>query len=133
MLKVEVKMLVAGRWQDKPWMPQFEVEKDEVIKVSPEMAHIMIEAGKAELVKGIKTPVPEPDAKKPEAYTLDGIGLAAAMVKKLQENGLTTVPQLIEKTAAEILEFDGVGQAKVDDVQAALEKIGFSLKVEGEK
>lgn len=134
MLKVKVKFLQSGRWHDKPWEPQFDVEEGETVSVSPELAHIAINAGKAELVDGVKEKVPDPEPKKPEDYPLDGIGLSAAIVGKLQQGGINTVPELVEKTAAEILEFDGVGQGKVDDIQAALEKLGFSLKaVEGEE
>lgn len=134
MLKVKVKFLKSGRWHDKPWEPQFEVKEGEEISVSPELAHIAINAGHAELLDGVKKDEKQPEPKKPEDYPLDGIGLSNAIVTKLQENEIKTVPELMEKTAAEILEFDGVGQGKVDDIQAALEKLGFSLKtVEGEE
>lgn len=134
MLKVKVKILKDSNWQDMPWEPQFEVKEGDEIQVSPNLAYIMTSNGYAELGQGFKKDTSDPETKKPEDYPLDGIGLSAAIVGKLQQGGIKTVPELVEKTAAEILEFDGVGQGKVDDIQVALEKLGFSLKaVEGEE
>lgn len=62
---------------------------------------------------------------------MDDLGLAAAIVNKLSENQITTVEHLVGKTDQEVLDLNGIGQGKVDDIKESLAKFGLGLK-EGE-
>lgn len=140
---MKVKFLKAGKWHDKPWEPQFEVEESEVVDLSPDMASIVIACGAGKLFDPESEDEAgsqgednddndgqgEPEPKTAADYDIKEIGLVDALLTKLEANGVTTVEQLVEKTEQEILDFDGVGKAKVDDIVDALEKIGLSLKV----
>jgi len=46
----KVKFFGAGRWADKPYMPQIEVKAGEVVEVSADLMMVVIESGKGEMV-----------------------------------------------------------------------------------
>ena len=48
---VRVKFNGAGKWQDRPYDPQFEVEKDEELDLRPEFAAVVVAAGRGEVVE----------------------------------------------------------------------------------
>lgn len=137
-MKVSVKFNKPGRWQDRIQDPQFEVEVGDVKKVSSELAALIVESKNGvyhnepeqpEPAQAAQPePEPEPVKSNPDDYQIDNIGLGDSLVKKLAANGVTTVSQLVEKTEKEALDMDGIGQAKVEDIMEALEKIGLSLK-----
>lgn len=133
-MKVNVRFLDSGKWQDKPWEPCFDVSAGDVREVSVELAHVACNSGRGEVVHrvevdGLTGPTPE-IIKGAEEYKLEDIGLVDALVKKLIENGVKSVKQLTEMTAAQVLELNGIGQGKVDDIEHALGEIKLSF-VEG--
>lgn len=135
-MKVDIRFFEPGKWQDKPWEDPFDVEKGEVRSVSVELAHVVTDAGRGEVVhdsskEGVSGPEPEV-IKTAEDFELDGIGLPDALVKKLKENEVTTVKKLTEMTPEQVLDLNGIGQGKVDDIAKALAEIKLSF-AEGEK
>lgn len=50
MEKIKIKFLKVGRWGDEPSKPIFSVEANEIVSVTPRLAKIATNAGKAEFV-----------------------------------------------------------------------------------
>ena len=51
---------------------------------------------------------------------IDDLNLKPLIVRKLKEADITTVVQLIDMTEADLLELDGFGVGKLDDIKNAL-------------
>lgn len=49
--KILVKFKEAGKWADNPADPVFEVDADEVVEVSANLANIVVDAKKGKIVK----------------------------------------------------------------------------------
>lgn len=143
-MKMKIQFLKAGKWQDKPWEPQFTVVKDDVRVVSAELGSVILncKAGKLYEEDETETTVDSTDDQvdddqgtdadgenqDPGEINISDLGLAESLTKKLQDNGLKTVADLLEKTEQDILDMDGIGNAKVEDIEEALAELGFNLK-----
>lgn len=62
--KVRVRFFEAGKWADKVWEPQFYVKANEEKEVSPELARIVVDAGRGVVVPN--EAATETKAEKPE-------------------------------------------------------------------
>ena len=127
MQKVKVEFLKAGKWHDNPWEPQFTAETGDQHMVTAQLANVLLEAGAAKYVTQDE-PVKSFEPDNPADAVVSDLQLSEAVIKKLAENEITTVKQLTEKTAEELAEIKGLGQAKIDDIQEALTLAGLSLQ-----
>lgn len=65
---IKIRFFEVGKWADHPADPIFEVGEGEEKDVSPSLAKVAVEAGKAEFVVSKPESAPEPDAE-PEKKT----------------------------------------------------------------
>ncbi len=134
---MKITFFKAGKWADKPWMPQIKVTAGEVVDVSPDLADVVLKCGAGELYEAEpeptdetaeSIPVIETEPTDPETLEISEIGLSNAILSKLALNDVKSVSELIQKSEQDILSMDGIGQAKADDIAAALDKYGLNLK-----
>lgn len=128
MYKVKVKFKETGTWHDNPWEKPITVnETGEVHAVTAQLAQALIDAGRAEYSLP-ENPVETVTPDKPIDGDIDVLNLNDSIAKKLNEYGITTVAELVDKSADELAEIKGLGQAKIDDIQEALKLSGLALK-----
>lgn len=58
--KIKIRFLEHGTWGDEPHKPIFDVEAGEEKEVTPRLAKIATDAGKAEFVRAKQKPGPKP-------------------------------------------------------------------------
>lgn len=99
------------------------VDVDEVIA---EVGDIDTETVAAEISEDTSADVPEEALK----YQLDDVSLTKSTTSFLEENGVTSLVQLVSRTKEEILEMDGFKDKIITEIEKKLSKLGLGLHVD---
>lgn len=120
--EIKVKFYNQGKWLDKANEPAFNVNRGEERWVSRDLANYICALKRGEIIDDPKAHIPIPD--EPNIKDLE---LHPVTLKCLEKHGVLDLQTLCALTCSQILNIEGIGQAKLNEIETQLNKLNLKL------
>lgn len=120
--KVTIQFFNYGTWLDEANQPSFNVIPGEKKAVTRGLANYICAMNRGKIIHD-----PNDEKPIPTFPTINDLELHPVTIKRLNQHGIFSINELCALSHSEVLDIDGIGLAKLNEIQTKLQKIKLKL------